>query len=92
MSDPNTPEQQPEPEPAPPDAPQPQIVYVERPPGKFALFVRHRVTQVVAALVVGLLVGGGTVALVEHHAGPGISQHGGQHQFPRGRGDGPRTG
>lgn len=60
--------------PPPPGAPQPQVVYVQKPPGKFANFARNRVTQVVAALVVGLIVGGGIGGLIgSHHAvGPGV--------------------
>lgn len=64
----------------PPGAPQPQVIYVQRPPGKFANFARNRITQVVAALVVGLIVGGGIGGIIgaHHVGGPGIHR---QYQY-----------
>jgi len=72
--------------------PQPQVIYVQKPPGKFANFARNRVTQVVAALVVGLIVGGGIGGIIgaHHSGGPGIhrpySQYGPKGGFGRGGG------
>ncbi|AHH95810.1 hypothetical protein GCM10010174_46380 [Kutzneria viridogrisea] len=88
--------EQPAPQPEPPLAPPPtyyqQPAYAQqpKPPGGFQRFVGHRATQLVAALVLGLVVGGGTVAAFTHHAGPaGVERGhfrdgGGQRQFPRG--------
>ncbi|GAA3430915.1 hypothetical protein [Kutzneria kofuensis] len=68
------------------------MIYVQRPPGKFAAFARHRATQVVAALVVGLVVGGGIGGIIgAHHGGPGIHrpyyQYGGPNGPQRGFGN-----
>ncbi|HEY4018660.1 MAG TPA: hypothetical protein VGM75_08235 [Pseudonocardiaceae bacterium] len=47
-----------------------------RPQGGFGRFVRHRATQLVAAAVLGLLIGGGTIAIVDSaSAGPGYGHH-----------------
>jgi hypothetical protein len=51
-------------------------------PNGFGRFVRHRATQIVAAAVLGLLVGGGTIALVDSATGPSY----GHHQFQGGYG------
>lgn len=49
---------------------------MQRPQGGFGRFVRHRATQIVAAAVLGLLVGGGTIALVDNASGgPGAGHH-----------------
>jgi hypothetical protein len=71
------------------------VIYVQKPPGKFAAFARHRVTQVVAALVVGLIVGGGIGGIIgaHHVGGPGV--HRPYYQYgPNGpqRGFGPNRG
>ena len=45
----------------------------------FGRFVRNRATHLVAAVVVGALVGGGTVAIFDtavNHPGPGVRQVG----------------
>jgi hypothetical protein len=42
----------------------------------FGRFVRHRATQITAAAVLGLLIGGGTIALVDSASGgPGYGHH-----------------
>lgn len=52
-------------------------------PNGFGRFVRHRATQITAAAVLGLLIGGGTIALVDSASGgPGY----GHHQFQGGYG------
>lgn len=47
----------------------PPGVPLQRPQGGFGRFVRHRATQIVAAAVLGLVVGGGTIALVDGASG-----------------------
>jgi hypothetical protein len=45
-------------------------------PNGFGRFVRHRATQITAAAVLGLLIGGGTIALVDSATGgPGYGHH-----------------
>jgi hypothetical protein len=77
--------------PAPPPPPQPTPV-AAAPNAKFGRFARHRATGLVAAGLLGLVLGGGLVAAFDHGGrGPdraGISRHddrGGDH----GRGRGP---
>jgi hypothetical protein len=55
----------------------PPGVPMQRPRSGFGTFVRHRATQIVAAAVLGLLVGGGTIALVD--SAPGGPAHGHHH-------------
>lgn len=54
----------------------------------FTRFARSRATQVVAAMVVGAIIGGGTVAIVGNVAGLPTQQVGGQNARP-GQGVGP---
>jgi hypothetical protein len=50
-----------------------------RQPNGFGRFVRHRATQIVAAAVLGLIVGGGTIALVDDASGFGPGHSFGHH-------------
>ncbi|CAM3882081.1 hypothetical protein KIPE111705_29780 [Kibdelosporangium persicum] len=60
-----------------------------RTPGRFGRFARHRATQLVAAGLAGLVIGGGAVALIDRD-GPRGRDYYGYHQFDRGpRGNGP---
>ena len=54
-----------------------------RPIGPFGHFVRNRLTQIAAALLVGALIGGGTVAIIDNHNNGNTVQPG--NQFGTGR-------
>jgi hypothetical protein len=73
---------------APPPPPPPAPPYQQpAQPGGFGRFVRHRATQIVAAGIAGLLIGGAGVALISHGGGhdrPGF--------YYRGDGRGPGGG
>jgi hypothetical protein len=55
------------------------------PIGPFGRFVRNRLTQVAAALLVGALIGGGTVALINKHNNGNSSNFQPDDRFGRGR-------
>lgn len=63
--------------PPPPGAHYPPPYAAAPPPGGFQRFARHRATQLVAAGLAGVIIGGGAVALADHVAGPGPGWRGG---------------
>jgi hypothetical protein len=67
---------------APP--PPPAQTAAARTPGGFGRFVRHRATQIVAAGLAGLVIGGGAVALISHDGPRGRDNYG--YHAPRGHG------
>jgi hypothetical protein len=46
-----------------------------KPVGAFGRFARNRLTQIAAALAVGAIIGGGTVAFIDYHANSSTSQN-----------------
>ncbi|QWF76758.1 hypothetical protein [Amycolatopsis sp. CA-230715] len=68
----------------PPQAPPPPAPAATAPPGGFGRFVRHRATQLVTVGVIGLLIGGGGIALIESGSSP--HDRGGHHAFDHQRG------
>src|SRR2546430_1049664 len=74
--------------PSPMDQPTAQVPPMPpAPPKKTAAvgrFFRHRVTQLVGALVIGLLVGGGAMAVIQHGNGHAGDSRAAAHQHFRG--------
>ncbi|ALG11756.1 hypothetical protein [Kibdelosporangium phytohabitans] len=74
----------------PPPPPPPPPPVAARTPGGFGRFVRHRATQIVAAGLAGLVIGGGVVALVDRDGPRGRDNYGYHGRFddrgPRGGG------